>query len=54
VTNPPLPPGEGDSPKASGVRAAENQAETSRTEMTTHYREAGEALRIGVNGRTHD
>jgi phosphomethylpyrimidine synthase len=57
----PLPfTGEGDSPAASGVRAAEKEARTLEAaeagmdEMSRVYNESGRELYIGAGGREHD
>ena len=58
--NPSPLPGEGDSPAASGVRALEGStmppeaAEAGMAAMSTRYREGGNELYIGANGREHD
>jgi phosphomethylpyrimidine synthase len=53
----PLPQaGEGDSPAASGVRAVESSVdvEEGMAEMSKRYREGGNELYVGANGREHD
>jgi phosphomethylpyrimidine synthase len=53
----PLPQaGEGDSAPAalSGVRGVDAEAEAGMAEMSERYRQGGNELYVGANGREHD